>query len=90
MSSTTSSTTGGDPGSCLFEWREDPAADACVNATQSDQQECAIFLDCYLENECSPTMCSTGPEQPCHENPLMVGGGGKGIAASVFNALCGA
>ena len=88
---TGSSTTGGDPSSCLFEWRDQSGASACLDETQGDHLECIQILDCWLENDCGPndSCTSSAATGECHPNTLGVGGGGYPYAESVFNALCG-
>ncbi len=80
-----------EPSVCLLDWRDEAAADSCLNPTQSDWGKCADLLDCWQEQDCSASdACTTDANSgECHVNRTGASSEqAQSLAADVFAALC--
>ena len=79
----------GSPGACLLDWDTTPEGDDCLNAGQADWESgCTNLLNCWQTNDCTPTECSSVPDDTCGQNTIMNATPGRSHAEGVFEALC--
>jgi len=77
---------GGASSTCLTGWKSSNC-DMCSTQTQGDLQACSIVLQCYEDNNCSPTTCGQ-PDQMCGQNKLGKGTAPYPVALQVYNCRC--
>lgn len=76
----------GETNSCLIPLPEGCECDP-VNATSV--ADCEMILDCYIENECDPTTCSTSNDDLCGVNTLGTHGEPMDAATEAYACACG-
>jgi hypothetical protein len=77
----------GEPAHCAYGWADDPCGESCLERTQSDQLACVEVLDCFVENDCGPSTC-TSADAVCGNNKLQRGTAPYPYAAEVYACLC--
>jgi len=81
-----SGTGGSSTGHCLEGWLGD-ACDTCSVQTQADRLDCIEILNCFIENDCGPSSC-TSSDAACGNNTLQIGMEGYKYATPVYNCMC--
>ncbi len=80
-----------DVTSCVAEWRNDTCRGSCGDTVDSVSIGCGNFLDCWLEYDCGPEICSWEANDVCGVNSVEEGSNSAlEMAVGVYDCMCGA